>query len=200
LCVILCVTLCEHCGNIVCNIVCTLCVTDVVIAHISMSNSYLFTAYNVFSGLVTAWRLAACPTSLLPSPAKLTTDGVVRAPSLFSITRAVRPSMIATQLFVVPRSMPITSPASGARPPSEVDNSRADPVLELLFRKVDRDPRKAKLAPLRLMWESMRREGFLSQKVMVWWRMSNLKFQPSKTINLSSRHKPFQSPIYLKTW
>src|SRR6476469_7200821 len=35
------------------------------------------------------------------------TDGVVRAPSEFSITLGWPPSMIATQLFVVPRSMPM---------------------------------------------------------------------------------------------
>jgi hypothetical protein len=35
-------------------------------------------------------------------------DGVVRAPSAFSITFGVVPSMIATQELVVPRSIPIT--------------------------------------------------------------------------------------------
>src|SRR5487761_2643660 len=34
--------------------------------------------------------------------------GVVRVPSLFSITRTSLPSMMATQEFVVPRSIPIT--------------------------------------------------------------------------------------------
>jgi hypothetical protein len=34
-------------------------------------------------------------------------DGVVRAPSLFSITLVVLPSMMATHEFVVPRSMPM---------------------------------------------------------------------------------------------
>lgn len=42
---------------------------------------------------------------------KATTDGVVRAPSVFSITRGARPSMIATHEFVVPRSIPMMSPA-----------------------------------------------------------------------------------------
>jgi hypothetical protein len=37
-------------------------------------------------------------------------DGVVRAPSLFSITLGVLPSMIATHEFVVPRSMPMIRP------------------------------------------------------------------------------------------
>ncbi len=37
-------------------------------------------------------------------------DGVVRAPSLFSITRVVLPSMMATQLLVVPRSIPMIFP------------------------------------------------------------------------------------------
>jgi hypothetical protein len=35
-------------------------------------------------------------------------EGVVRAPSAFSITLAVEPSITATQEFVVPKSMPIT--------------------------------------------------------------------------------------------
>lgn len=37
-----------------------------------------------------------------------TTDGVVRAPSLFSNTRGFLPSMTATHELVVPRSMPMT--------------------------------------------------------------------------------------------
>src|SRR5215469_8440273 len=36
-----------------------------------------------------------------------TIEGVVRSPSLFSITRGLPPSMMATHEFVVPRSMPI---------------------------------------------------------------------------------------------
>src|SRR6185369_7301090 len=39
-------------------------------------------------------------------------DGVVRAPSLFSITLGVLPSMMATHEFVVPRSMPMIRPIS----------------------------------------------------------------------------------------
>ena len=69
-----------------------------------------FTAYSVFCGLVTAWRLADCPTSTSSSLVKATMDGVVRSPSLFSITRGLPPSMIATQELVVPRSMPMTLP------------------------------------------------------------------------------------------
>ncbi len=42
-------------------------------------------------------------------------DGVVRSPSLFSMTFGVLPSMTATQEFVVPRSMPITFPMSVLR-------------------------------------------------------------------------------------
>ena len=64
-------------------------------------------ANNVFSGLVTACRLAGWPTSRSPS-AKAIIDGVVRAPSAFSITRGSEPSITATHEFVVPRSMPIT--------------------------------------------------------------------------------------------
>src|SRR4051812_34521323 len=65
-------------------------------------------AKNVFSGLVTACRFAGMPTRLWPFLSNATNDGVVRMPSLFSITFDWPPSMMATQEFVVPRSMPIT--------------------------------------------------------------------------------------------
>ncbi len=67
-------------------------------------------AKNVRSGLVTAWRLAGWPTSRSPSSVKATIEGVVRAPSAFSMTFGVAPSMTATQELVVPRSMPMTLP------------------------------------------------------------------------------------------
>src|SRR5688572_9168510 len=67
-----------------------------------------FTAKMVLSGLVTAWRLAGWPTRRSPSLAKATIDGVVRAPSAFSTTFGLPPSITATQLLVVPRSIPIT--------------------------------------------------------------------------------------------
>src|SRR4030088_1745600 len=65
-------------------------------------------ANRVFWGLVTAWRLAGWPTSTSPSLVKATIEGVVRSPSLFSITRGLPPSMMATHELVVPRSIPIT--------------------------------------------------------------------------------------------
>src|SRR5690554_6560163 len=65
-------------------------------------------ANKVFSGLVTAWRLADWPTKVLPSSVKATIDGVVRSPSEFSITLMSLPSITATQEFVVPKSIPIT--------------------------------------------------------------------------------------------
>lgn len=46
----------------------------------------------MFSGFVTAWRLAAMPTRRVESSVMATTEGVVRAPSEFSMTRALRPS------------------------------------------------------------------------------------------------------------
>src|SRR5262249_16677675 len=64
----------------------------------------------VFSGLVTAWRLAGWPTRRSPSSVKATIEGVVRMPSAFSITFGVLPSMTATHELVVPRSMPMTLP------------------------------------------------------------------------------------------
>src|SRR5215469_4564624 len=65
-------------------------------------------AKNVLSGLVTAWRLAAWPTSRSLDSVNATIDGVVRAPSLFSMTLACLPSITATHEFVVPRSIPMT--------------------------------------------------------------------------------------------
>src|SRR4051812_11076403 len=61
----------------------------------------------VFSGLVTAWRFATVPTRRSPPDVNATTDGVVRAPSAFSITRGSPPSSTAMHELVVPRSMPI---------------------------------------------------------------------------------------------
>ena len=62
----------------------------------------------MFCGLVTDWRFATVPTRRSPSFAIATTDGVVRPPSAFGMTRGSPPSITATQEFVVPRSMPIT--------------------------------------------------------------------------------------------
>src|SRR5271170_6601149 len=66
------------------------------------------TANSVLAGLVTAWRLADWPTSTSSSFVKATIEGVVRSPSLFSMTRGLPPSITATHELVVPRSMPIT--------------------------------------------------------------------------------------------
>ena len=64
----------------------------------------------VFSGLVTACRLAVCPTNLSSSFAKPTTDGVVLPPSELLITVGSPPSRTATQEFVVPKSIPMIFP------------------------------------------------------------------------------------------
>ena len=69
-----------------------------------------FTANSVLLGFVTAWRFAVWPTSTSPSFVNAMIEGVVRSPSLFSMTFGLPPSMIATHEFVVPRSMPITLP------------------------------------------------------------------------------------------
>src|SRR6266852_5379880 len=62
----------------------------------------------VFSGLVTACRLATWPTSRSPLFVIATTEGVKRDPSLFSSTVGSPASITATTELVVPRSMPIT--------------------------------------------------------------------------------------------
>ncbi len=64
----------------------------------------------MFSGFVTACLFAAWPTNVSPLSVNATIEGVVLAPSAFSITLALPPSMIATQLLVVPKSIPITLP------------------------------------------------------------------------------------------
>src|SRR3954462_13443186 len=67
-----------------------------------------FTAKMVLSGFVTAWRFAGWPIRRSPSLVKVTTEGVVLAPSLFSMTFGLPPSMTATQLLVVLKSIPMT--------------------------------------------------------------------------------------------
>merc|ERR1740123_1381366 len=64
-------------------------------------------------------------------------DGVVRMPSLFSSTLAEPPSMMATQEFVVPRSIPITSPcvlsrrlAEALKKPLRLDRTAASAWLD----------------------------------------------------------------------
>ena len=61
----------------------------------------------VFSGLVTACRLATWPTSRSPVLVNATTDGVSRPPSALVMTTGSPPSMTATTELVVPRSMPM---------------------------------------------------------------------------------------------
>src|SRR6516164_6449436 len=63
--------------------------------------------YTVFSGLVTAWRLATWPTRRSPVFVMATTEGVVREPSWLGITTGSPPCITATTEFVVPRSIPI---------------------------------------------------------------------------------------------
>src|SRR5271163_73812 len=63
--------------------------------------------YTVFSGLVTACRLATCPTSRSPPFVMATTEGVVLAPSWFGITTGSPPCITATTELVVPKSIPI---------------------------------------------------------------------------------------------
>jgi len=66
------------------------------------------TAKIVFVGLVNACRRAGWPTRRSPSLVNATIDGVVRAPSEFSMMRVLFPSITATHEFVVPRSIPMT--------------------------------------------------------------------------------------------
>src|SRR6266404_4845016 len=67
-------------------------------------------ANTVFCELTTACRLAGRPMRRSPCFVNATTEGVVRAPSEFSMTRELLPSMTETQEFVVPKSIPTTGP------------------------------------------------------------------------------------------
>ena len=69
----------------------------------------LLIEYTVFSGFVTIWFFAGFPTRRSVS-VKPTTDGVVLSPSLLAMTAGSLPSITATQLFVVPRSIPMIFP------------------------------------------------------------------------------------------
>src|ERR1700735_5563021 len=64
-------------------------------------------------GLVTACRLAGSPTRVSPLLVKATTEGVSRLPSWLAMTVGAPPSITATTLLVVPRSIPmIVSPSA----------------------------------------------------------------------------------------
>src|SRR5690349_15817994 len=64
-----------------------------------------------------AWRLAICPTRRSPFSVNATIEGVVRLPSLLGTTTGSPLSMTATQLLVVPRSIPMTFAMVLGRPP-----------------------------------------------------------------------------------
>jgi len=82
---------------------------DFLVIEFSANES--FECKTVFTEF-TACRFAGKPTKRSPCFVNATTDGVVRAPSAFSITRDVLPSMIETHEFVVPKSIPTTGPAT----------------------------------------------------------------------------------------
>src|SRR3989304_2207121 len=61
----------------------------------------------VFSGLVTACRLAIWPTRRSPVLAMATMEGTGRPPSALGVATGSPPSMTAMQELVVPRSIPM---------------------------------------------------------------------------------------------
>ncbi len=63
----------------------------------------------VRSGFMAAWRSAMAPTRRSPSLENATAEGVVRSPSALTMTSGCVPSTTATQLLVVPRSIPMTA-------------------------------------------------------------------------------------------
>src|ERR1700688_3910233 len=87
--------------------------------------------YTVFSGFVTAWRFATCPTRRSPPLVIATTEGVVRAPSWLGITTGSPPCITATTELVVPRSIPIIllmSYFSSPKPCLKLFHRRAHPA------------------------------------------------------------------------
>src|SRR6202051_3931758 len=84
--------------------------------------------YTVFSGFVTAWRFATCPTRRSPPLVMATTEGVVRAPSWLGITTGSPPCMTATTEFVVPRSIPMILLIDVTCPPSNLLAAAEDPA------------------------------------------------------------------------
>ena len=103
----------------------------------------------VFCGLVTAWRLATVPTSRSPLCVNATTDGVVRAPSAFSMTVGSPPSSTAIQLLVVPRSIPIVLPIVSLLlcVRKNLSGIVADLLRKSSARTVAREPARAALGP-----------------------------------------------------
>src|SRR4051812_209290 len=83
------------------------------------------TAKTVASGFVMAWRFAICPTRRSPASVNPTIEGVVRLPSELGMTTGSPPSMTATQLLVVPRSMPITLGMEAVVPPASCTSTFA---------------------------------------------------------------------------
>src|SRR5215470_14554960 len=106
--------------------------------------------YTVFSGFVTAWRLATCPTRRSPDLVIATTEGVVRVPSWLGITTGSPPCMTATTELVVPRSIPIILLIAAISFPNLPENSSAvqpvRPCLIQLPAKAERIPRPGDLA------------------------------------------------------
>src|SRR5436190_1775507 len=91
----------------------------------------------VFSGFMTACRLATVPTRRSPESVNATTDGVVRPPSAFSSTVASPPSSTATHELVVPRSIPIvfaTSFSFYVRLPKNLSERLADLCAVMKYR------------------------------------------------------------------
>src|SRR5512132_1623461 len=64
----------------------------------------------VLCGFVIACLFAGAPTLRSPFFINTTMDGVVRLPSSLAITTGSLPSITATQLFVVPKSIPMIFP------------------------------------------------------------------------------------------
>ena len=108
--------------------------TALVMAHPSAASAVVFifssTMAEICSGAndlvspgavsteMSALRMAGSPTRRLPSGSKDTQDGVVRSPSLLASTSASPLRHTATQLYVVPRSMPMTERSASDAPPT----------------------------------------------------------------------------------
>src|SRR5262249_40797603 len=112
--------------------------------------------YTVFSGFVTACRLATCPTRRSPDLVMATTEGVVRVPSWLGITTGSPPCITATTELVVPKSIPIILLIAAFSFPNLLKNSwrrhshrnvccpSSSPMVRWLFKPAVRLPSQKK--------------------------------------------------------
>src|SRR5262245_42253219 len=94
----------------------------------------------VFSGFVTAWRFATCPTSRSLVLVNATTDGVRRLPSGLVMTTGSPPSITATTELVVLKSIPMILLMDSSQDDQRADGGPAPRNREIGLRRRIVDP------------------------------------------------------------